>query len=135
MRLGLLTIFLVLSVSILSGCGKPSDGSTSTESGSNNLCADVYTFGLAIQLTVPSGTNLSQVQVTVTDGSYQEVHSGSDGQDVNGVLEISAAGERPGTYSVTVTAPSLQTAITPNVTVTGNQCGVATQSLQMTLSP
>ncbi len=134
MRSTLSTLLLALSMLWIAACGKTASSlGNEAGDGSRGICNTIYTYGLALQLSVPSGINVSQLRVSIQDGSYQEIKTASDGYSVNGVLSIPAAGERPGTYQVTVTHPNLQTAVVSNIVVSGDRCHVNSQSVSIPL--
>ncbi len=87
-------------------------------SGILDLCgSDVGRFGLDIRVLDDRTSAPPTVEVTVhvRDGDYSE--TARSGQPVGVAMHIPAAPERPGKYTLTVTAPGYQTQVISDLTV------------------
>ena len=98
-------------------------------------CTAQFVYGLAI--TVQNAATGAQItdsaSVVVTDGSYKESYTlGATGQP-GGV--ISAAGERAGTYSISIRKAQFAPYDTAGVTVTKDACHVQTVQVVAKLQP
>ena len=94
-------------------------------------CTQEFVYGLNVTV-LDSQTNQPLVEgvvVSATDGAYQENLMLIPGLEYS----FAGAGERPGTYVVTVTKSGYQTYTSPPITVTANVCHVIPQSLTVNL--
>ncbi|MDA0327533.1 MAG: hypothetical protein O2958_00775 [Gemmatimonadetes bacterium] len=109
------------SVAILAGCGVIDP----------IACTANFVYGITVEV-IDSASQLPLADgatMTLRDGSYVEsVTDTFDG------LRLSGAGERPGTYAVTVARPNYHTwsAVSP-VVVTADQCHVIPVALRAPL--
>lgn len=119
-----LSIFLVLF--LLFSCSSDDSGEAI------QTCTTVFVYGLEITVTdaTTSQPVTSGITVTATDGAYSEE------------LELSnttwiGAGERPGTYAISVTSqqytPATLTAVA--VRMTSDDCHVVTEQREIFVSP
>lgn len=95
------------------------------------VCTDQYVYGLnIIVLDATTGNPIFQdIEVKAVDGTYQEIL-----QLVLGLeYAFAGAGERIGTYTITVTKEGFQTYTSGPITVTRDDCHVIPQSLTVNL--
>jgi hypothetical protein len=98
----------------------------------NYNCTDKYVFGISVSpIDSATAAPVSQnVRLIAVSGSYVEVDSEPF---LPGVF--AAAGERRGTYDLTVEATGYRTWARAGVVVTGDQCHVHPVHLQAALQP
>lgn len=101
---------------------------------SNNdqiVCTQEFVYGLnVVVLDATSGQPLVEgIEVKATDGTYQETLELIPGLEYS----YAGAGERAGSYTITVTKSGYQTYTSSPIVVTRNVCHVNTQSLTVTL--
>jgi len=92
-------------------------------------CTLEFRYGLSGTVTDPDGAAIENVSVTITDGDYEE-----DAMFLS-ETEYVGAGEREGTYTITVEAPGYETATLENVVVTGDECHVTGEVRNFVLNP
>ena len=97
------------------------------------VCTQQFVYGLnVVVLDAISGNPLVEgVTVHATDGSYQENLFLIPGLEYS----FAGAGERMGTYVITVTKDEYQTYTSSPIAVTANVCHVNPQGLTVTLHP
>ncbi|MFO0089419.1 MAG: hypothetical protein ACK518_01155, partial [bacterium] len=97
------------------------------------VCTDQFVYGLnVIVLDAVSGNPIFQdIEVKAVDGTYQEI------LELVPSLEYTfvGAGERAGTYVVTVTKAGFQTFTSAPIVLTRDECHVIPQSLTVNLQP
>ena len=95
------------------------------------VCTQEFVYGLnVIVLDATTGNPLLEgVTVEATDGSYHETLQLVPGLEYS----FTGAGERVGTYTVTITKEGYQTYTSSPIIVTRNVCHVITQSLTVNL--
>ena len=92
-------------------------------------CLPVVLPGVVVQVTdATTSQAVTDATVTLTEGAYTETLIGSNGS-------YSGAEERPGTYTLTVTADGYQTATVTNLVVTADRCNVITVYRDVALQP
>lgn len=92
-------------------------------------CTEEFRYGLSGTVTDPDGEAIENVTVTITDGDYEE-----DAMFLSDT-EYVGAGEREGTYTITVEAPGYETATLENVEVTADECHVIGKVRNFVLNP
>lgn len=115
-------ILFVFLLSIFLGCNDLNDDSFH--------CTTEYVYGLNITL-IDKETKAEitkDVKVTIQDGDYEEVLQGESSL-------FYGAGERAGTYIVTVTSDNYKTFISDPITVTEDACHVNSVSRTFELEP
>ena len=97
------------------------------------VCTEQFVYGLnVIVLDATSGNPLVEgVEVKAVDGSFQETLQLIPGLEYS----FAGAGERAGTYTVTITKDGYQTYISSPIVVTRDFCHVIPQSLTVNLQP
>ena len=82
-----------------------------------------------------TGAEICDAVVTVRDGEFEEVfdRDAECEQVPSGVF--SAASNRPGSYTITVTHPGYATPTVPPVVVPSGDCGPVTQSVLVEMQP
>jgi len=95
------------------------------------VCTQQFVYGLnVVVLDASTGNPLVEgVTVEATDGSYHETLELIPGLE----YLFAGAGERVGTYTITITKEGFQTYISPQIVVTANVCHVNPQSLTVNL--
>jgi hypothetical protein len=89
------------------------------------ICTLNYVYGLNIKLIQKSTTNPINgvVKIIAKDGSYEETLENANPND-----SFFGAGERRGTYILTVTSDNYKTYTSEPILVTGDECHVTTVS-------
>lgn len=89
-------------------------------------CSANYVYGLSLEVrNAVSGAPITDsASVVIRDGSYVESYGylGPAGQPLSG--RLSAAGERPGTYSISIRKAGFAPYDTTGIKVTGDVCHV-----------
>lgn len=95
------------------------------------FCTDQFVYGLnVIVLDAVTGNPIFQdIEVKAVDGTYQEILELVPGLEYVFV----GAGERAGTYVVTITKTGYQTYTSPPIVLTRDECHVIPQSLTVNL--
>lgn len=120
----LVFLFLLTPMLLILGCENNNDDDPI-------LCTQEFVDGLHVTvIDATSGQPLVEnVSVKAKDGSYEE-----NLELVPGLENLFAgAGERAGTYTVTVTKPGYQNYVSTPIVVTRDVCHVLTKSLTVTL--
>ncbi len=94
------------------------------------VCTTVFVYGLNVRLTdSESGQPITGATLILTDGDYTEtMMETGDGQYVG-------AGERAGTYELTITADSYATETRGMIVITADECHVQPVNLDIELTP
>ncbi|MFI0429820.1 carboxypeptidase-like regulatory domain-containing protein [Mariniflexile sp. HMF6888] len=124
MNFKIVILLAVLSICFIS-C-KTDDAPDST------VCTEQFVYGLNITLKDATTSNIinSDVEVIATDGNHQETLMTGYGSD-----SFFGAGERPGTYIVTVTSPNYQTFTSDPITLISDKCHVIPKTFEFSLQP
>lgn len=88
---------------------------------------------LTSMLGIPRG-----IAIRVVDGSYDDtIYGDSSTRETNGDLRVSSGGqrERPGDYTVEVTAPGFRPWRRTGIHVAQGKCHITSQSVEVTLEP
>ena len=94
------------------------------------VCTADFRYGLSITVLDGAGGPAAEGAIgTAVEGSYQET------LEVFGPDAMVGAGERPGTYDITVSKTGHMTWSAQNVTVTADECHVIPVSLEANLIP
>jgi hypothetical protein len=96
----------------------------------DHACTAILIWGITVDVTDTNG-NPVEATVTIRDGAYVEVIGP---EDRFGTL-YAGAGERPGTYDVTVMASGHRDVALANVRVEDGGCHVETEKLTVMLEP
>jgi len=136
------TSLLFLTQGLLS-CGSESTGSADpavpgiaspAPSPTGSLvCTQVYVYGVMIRVTDETGNPISNAQAVLQDGSYSETLEPVDEPSETGIYQ--GAGERPGTYQLTVSAPGYAPKTFDHLIVQPGTCHVTPVTLQVSLFP
>lgn len=119
----LFLFFLFTTVFFISSCEDNDDNQI--------FCTDQFVFGLnVIVLDAVTGNPIFQnIEVKAVDATYQEILELVPSSEYAFV----GAGERAGTYIVTVTKAGYQTYISAPIILTRDECHVIPQSLTVNL--
>ena len=94
-------------------------------------CSTNYVFGVVVTVRdANSQVPLTTAIVTLVDGAWREALTAQPLETV-----YRGAGEREGTYTITVSAPGYRTSAPRTVTVTGDECHVQPVSITVDLAP
>lgn len=125
-------LFSPLFLALFSAMSKPPPPSP-IPSGSL-VCTEEYVYGIIVHvIDGRSGTPITNAQVVIQEGTYQEALSPIGEPSQNGLYQ--GAGERPGTYRLTVSAPGYTPKTFENLVVSGGVCHVQTISREVSLLP
>ena len=119
-------IFLFISLVAIS-CNSNDDDSNAVVN-----CTEEFVYGLNVNVkdAVTNAVLQDGVLVKAVDGTYSETL-----EIVENVPTFIGAGERAGSYVVTVSKEGYQTYTSPVVTVEANICHVLTETLNVALQP
>ncbi|PQJ80094.1 hypothetical protein [Polaribacter porphyrae] len=93
------------------------------EQNNDIICTLEFVYGLNITL-IDAETSKpieGNVKVVIKDGNYEEVLQG-----VESGIPFFGAGERSGTYTITITSNNYKTFVSNPIVVTANECHVIT---------
>ncbi len=90
----------------------------------NIICTYNFVYGLAINFTEKTTANPINGNITIVakDGNYEETLEISESN-----MSFYGAGERKGTYILTVTADNYKTFVSEPIIVTADECHVLTE--------
>jgi len=91
-------------------------------------CTDQYVYGLTVNVVDDAGDALCGATVTLTEGDYEEVLEESTDCAYIG------AGERAGTYSLTVEKEGYTSAGVSEVVIGEDECHVLPETVDVTLT-
>jgi hypothetical protein len=98
------------------------------------VCTAQFVPGIVVRISDVRGGVPESASVTARDGDFVQTEPAQ--RFPNGArLEASLAGERPGTYTVTVNAPGYNTYSQSGIRVTRGVCHVRTVELDAQLTP
>jgi hypothetical protein len=98
--------------------------------GPGPVCTADFRYGLNVTVLDGSGGPAAQGSIGIAkDGSHEET------LDIIGAETMAGAGERPGTYDITISKTGYMTWSAENVTVAADECHVIPVSLQANLIP
>ncbi|MFT6417322.1 MAG: hypothetical protein ACJARZ_002687 [Dokdonia sp.] len=108
----------------LAACSSDDDSTPQDEA-----CSEEFIYGLVITVNdAATGAGLNQVVITAREPSFSEVLVATP---TAGVYQ--GAGERVGSYTLTVELDGYQTVVTDVITVEADACHVITQARTFTL--
>lgn len=104
-------ILLLTILSIFTSCNE--------ENNEDVICTLEFVYGINITLIdAETKTDITEnVKVVITDGNYEEILQG-------GIGTFYGAGERAGTYTITITSDDYKTFVSEPIVVTANACHV-----------
>ena len=121
-------VLVLLSMACLAaaGCGLIFDG---------RACTAVYVYGLTVTVTDESGEPVTGAALTLTDGDYTEMIPGPPGTgiELEGGVYL-GAGERAGTYTLTIEADGFEPATIENIVIEADECHVIGVTREVTLT-
>lgn len=88
------------------------------DSDDDRPCTMIFVYGVNVEVTNQAGAPIANATCTLQDGNYIEVM-----QTVT-AGEYFGAGEREGTYTLTVEAPGYQSRTVQNIVVGADECHV-----------
>ncbi len=116
--LRVLTVVAVLCVG-LGGCDVVND---------DPVCTDIFAYGVNVTLTDADGQPVLRATVTLAEGTYVEtMEELSDGN-------YAGAGERAGTYTLTIEAEGFEPVTIEGIFVDADECHVIPVSREVTLA-
>lgn len=145
------TPYIVLTLTLiifLAGCAlEKADGLDN-----GVMCTDEFRFGLGIYVqSADPGFSLDGLVITVRDGAYEEMGqwNGTGSVSINGEpsanafqynpnekrASLAAAGERAGSYDITISHPKYKTVTRAGVKVEADNCHVHGQTFTFELHP
>jgi len=95
---------------------------------SNPVCTEVFVYGLTATVTDEDGAPIEGATLTLTEGNYSETLEGIGGGTYIG------AGERAGTYSLTVEAEAFAPETIERIVVDEDECHVIPVERNVVLS-
>jgi hypothetical protein len=113
--------------------GGTGDSTPSPSPSGSLVCSQVYVYGIVVQVKDPSGNPVPNAQVVIRDGNYTENLSQMDTPSPTGIYQ--GAGERPGKYDLTVSAPGYAPQTFENLVVSGGVCHVSQVTKEVSLLP
>jgi hypothetical protein len=122
---GFLGLGLVMSV-LPAGCGLFPGGWLP----GGTPCTALYAYGVSATVTnAADGSPIDNATLTLSEGGYSEVMQFIVTGDYVG------AGERAGTYTLTATAPGLESRTISDIVVTADECHVRGVHVAVVLQP
>jgi hypothetical protein len=112
-------------------------GAVACSTSTSPVCTDEFRAGIAVFVndSLTNAATAAGASLVVREGSYKDsVAAPADRPDLNG-SPLDAAGERAGTYQVTVTKTGYAPWLKSNVQVTADVCHVHTVTLTARLKP
>lgn len=95
--------------------------------GGGTICTAVFIYGLTVNLTDPNGDPVTGATVVISEGIFSETLTPVQDGFYTG------AGERAGTYTLTVTATGFEPVTQNNIVVTADECHVTPVGRDITL--
>lgn len=93
------------------------------------VCTEQFVYGVNVSVSDENGDAVTGATLTLTDGDYTETMDEiSDGEYVG-------AGERAGTYSLTVEAAGFESVTIDDIEVNADECHVLPESREVELTP
>ena len=98
------------------GCGLIFDG---------RACTEVYAYGLTVTVADENGEPVTGAALTLTDADYTETIPGPPGTgiELEGGVYL-GAGERAGTYTLTIEAEGFEPVTIDNIVIEADECHV-----------
>lgn len=99
------------------------------------ICTMQFVYGLTVQVTDENGDPVVGATLTLTEAEYVEVVPGPPGSGVE--LEggtYLGAGERAGTYTLTVESPGFEPVTIENIVIEADECHVISVTREVTLT-
>lgn len=115
-------VFFPMAVLVLAGCFRLSDGV---------ICTLQFVYGVNVTVTDENGEPVSGATLTLTEGAYSETMM-ELGDFQPGVYV--GAGERAGTYTLTVDADGFETAVIEDIVVDADICHVIPVTREVSLA-
>ncbi len=96
------------------------------------VCTEIFVYGLNVTITDGNGDPVSGGTLTLVDGDYTEIMMEIDPMGQSGVYV--GAGERAGTYSLTIEADGFDTVTLDEITIGADECHVIPVELALSLT-
>ena len=96
------------------------------------ICTEIFVFGLNVTVTDGNGDPVPSATLTLVEGDYTEIMTEIDPMGQSGVYV--GAGERAGTYSLTIEAKGFNTVTLDEITIDADVCHVIPVELVLSLS-
>ena len=96
------------------------------------ICTEIFVFGLNVTITDGNGDSVSGATLTLVEGDYTEIMMEIDPMGQSGVYV--GAGERAGTYSLTIEADGFDTVTLDDIPIDADVCHVIPVELVLSLT-
>lgn len=125
MKTKILFLFLSVLITLMSSC-------KTCGNDDDIFCTEVFVYGLSVTLKdANTGAIITEdVTISAIDGSYEETLMRIESSN-----SFLGAGERAGTYTLTIESPNYQNFTSESITVFADECHVIPEVLEIMLLP
>lgn len=120
---------VVAAALLVMGCRAQDNDNENDNGNGDTACTEIFVSGVNVSVTDQDGQPVTGAVLTLTEGDFSETM-----EDL-GDGEYAGAGERAGTYTLTVDADGFETATVENIVVGADECHVIPEARDVTLSP
>lgn len=123
-----MTIKFLIPLSVLLFC--ITSCNTDDDNVKGLFCTEQFVYGLNVSLIDATTLNpiTTAIEIIATDGDYEETLITS-----SSIGSFFGAGEREGTYVITVTSANYQTYVSEPISVSADRCHVIPENIQISL--